>query len=368
MNISEKNLKNEERASFALRSLYAKYGYSQYKMSKFEEYDLYVRNKDFLISDGVITFTDTNGRLMALKPDVTLSIIKNCKDEAGTVQKMYYNENVYRVSGNTNSFREIMQVGLECIGDIDSYCVSEVVMLAARSLMTVSDEWVLDISHIGILTEAMDALGLDSDTTREIIKCVGEKNLHEATRICGDGDAAKTLLSLITTYGSARDVLDKLRALKVNPTYIKELEDIVAALDLCGLSKNLRIDFSVVDDIKYYNGIVFKGYVHGVPSSILSGGRYDNLMKRMGKRAGAIGFAVYLDLLEFLSEKSERYDVDTLILYDGNEPALNVSRAVARICDSGASAIAQRKIPEKLRYKKLLKLKDGEVTVLEDNA
>lgn len=368
MNISDKNLKNEERASFSLRSLYAKYGYSQYKMSKFEEYDLYVRNKDFLISDGVITFTDTNGRLMALKPDVTLSIIKNCKDESGTVQKMYYNENVYRVSGSTKAFREIMQVGLECIGDIDSYCVSEVLMLAAKSLMTVSEDWVLDISHIGILTEVIDALGLDGASRREVIKCVGEKNLHEATRLCGDGEAADRLRSLISTYGSAFEVIEKLREIGVNGQYIAELENVTEALKVCGLSENLRIDFSVVDDIKYYNGIVFKGYVHGVPSSILSGGRYDNLMRRMGKKSGAIGFAVYLDLLEGLSEKSEKYDVDTLIIYDENEAPLSVSRAVARISDSGASVIAQRKVPEKLRYKKLMELKDGEVTVLEENA
>ncbi|MBQ2743239.1 MAG: ATP phosphoribosyltransferase regulatory subunit, partial [Oscillospiraceae bacterium] len=136
----------------------------------------------------------------------------------------------------------------------------------------------------------------------------------------------------------------------------------------CGLSENLRIDFSVVDDIKYYNGIVFKGYVHGVPQSILSGGRYDNLMRRMGKRAGAIGFAVYLDALEALSENNERYDVDTLIIYDENETPLNINRAATRIRDTGASVIAQRKIPEKLRYKKLLKLSCGEVTVLEENA
>ena len=67
----------QEKVMFGLRSLYRSYGYTQYKMSKFEEYDLYAKNKDFLISDGVITFTDTNGKLMALKPDVTLSIIKN---------------------------------------------------------------------------------------------------------------------------------------------------------------------------------------------------------------------------------------------------------------------------------------------------
>lgn len=368
MNISDKNLKNEERASFALRSLYAKYGYSQYKMSKFEEYDLYVRNKDFLISDGVITFTDTNGRLMALKPDVTLSIIKHCKEEAGTVQKMYYNENVYRVSGSTKSFREIMQVGLECIGDIDAYCISEVLLLAAKSLMTISDEWVLDISHLGILNDTIDSLGLSDETKREVIKCVGEKNLHEATRLCGEGEAAEKLRMLISTYGTAREVVDKLRAGGFSEEYLKELEDVATALDMCGLSKQLRIDFSVVDDIKYYNGIVFKGYIHGIPTSVLSGGRYDNLMRRMGKRAGAIGFAVYLDLLEGLEEKGAKYDVDTLIVYDENESTESVAQAVARICDTGASVAAQRKVPEKLRYKRLIKLKNGEVTVLEDNA
>ena len=83
-------LKNDERAIFELCALYDRYGYTRFKMSKFEEYDLYVRNKNFLLSDHVITFTDTTGKLMALKPDVTLSIVKNSKDTADCVQKVYY--------------------------------------------------------------------------------------------------------------------------------------------------------------------------------------------------------------------------------------------------------------------------------------
>lgn len=69
-------LRQEERTIRALRLLYAKYGYKPYRMSKFEEYDLYANNRSFLPAGGAITFTDTNGRLMALKPDVTLSIAK----------------------------------------------------------------------------------------------------------------------------------------------------------------------------------------------------------------------------------------------------------------------------------------------------
>ena len=96
MDLDKGILKNEETISLALRSLYARYGYVQYRMSRFEEYELYVSNKDFLISSDVITFTDTNGRLMALKPDVTLSIVRGARFEPGTVQKLYYDEAVYR--------------------------------------------------------------------------------------------------------------------------------------------------------------------------------------------------------------------------------------------------------------------------------
>ena len=70
-------LQGSEQAVFRLRELYQRHGYLPYKMSKFEEYDLYVRNKSFLVSEQILTFTDMDGKLMALKPDVTLSILKN---------------------------------------------------------------------------------------------------------------------------------------------------------------------------------------------------------------------------------------------------------------------------------------------------
>ena len=90
MEMNSVSLKREERTLLQLRSLYESYGYRQYKMNKFEEYDLYVQNKDFLISDGIITFTDTNGKLLALKPDVTLSIVKNSRIGRDETEKVYY--------------------------------------------------------------------------------------------------------------------------------------------------------------------------------------------------------------------------------------------------------------------------------------
>ena len=125
MNIPDGILKKEELILLALRALYRRYGYTQYKMRKFEEYDLYADNRDFLVSGSVITFHDTDGKLLALKPDVTLSIVRSGRDEPGTVQKVYYQENVYRVAGYSRSFREIMQAGVECIGEVDACHLAE---------------------------------------------------------------------------------------------------------------------------------------------------------------------------------------------------------------------------------------------------
>ena len=142
-------LQGGELAVFRLRELYRRHGYLPYQMSKFEAYDLYVRNKSFLVSEQILTFTDLDGKLMALKPDVTLSILKNTFRGKG-LQKVYYHENVYRPDAGGHNFREIMQAGLECIGELDGFAVGEVVMLAARSLETISGQYLLDLSHLGV--------------------------------------------------------------------------------------------------------------------------------------------------------------------------------------------------------------------------
>lgn len=367
MNICEMNLKNDERAIFALRELYSKYGYSQYKMSKFEEYDLYVRNKDFLISDSVITFTDTNGKLLALKPDVTLSIIKNSKDDIDGVQKVYYNENVYRVSKGTHSFKEIMQVGLECVGDIDEFHIFEVLMLAVKSLMSISSECILDISDLSVVSTVVDMLGIDRSHRPNILKCIGEKNLHELQAICNqnnaDKSAAETLLTLVGTHGKPEDVIKKLSPI-LPENSLDTLKNITNALDAAGCGDIVRIDFSVINDMNYYNGITFKGFVSGIPSGVLSGGQYDKLMQKMGRKSKAIGFAVYLDLLERLTANHNEFDAQAVLLYDDNTDLSTLAKAVQTIENVEQSVTVLKKLPEKFTYKQLYKITDGEVEKL----
>ncbi len=300
---------NEE-IIFTLRALYRECGYVPYKMSKFEEYDFYARNKDFLISDNVITFTDTTGKLMALKPDVTLSIIKNIKEQPGEVQKVFYNENVYRISDGNGAFKELMQMGLECFGDIHQENIYEVITLAAKSLKTISSASVLELSHLGLLTDIIDEFEISSSDKATIFKYIGEKNMHELTALCNElsvpAEKTECLKTILTSSGKAKEVLTALSFVSKSETKsdaLMQLQTLIQSLDT-EIVDMLRIDFSVVSDIKYYNGIVFKGFIEGIPFPVLSGGQYDKLMKKMHRKSGAIGFAVYLDVLERLNNQS----------------------------------------------------------------
>lgn len=356
MEFKSEYMRTEEKVIFALRELYSKYGYAQFKMSKFEEYDLYVRNKDFLVSDSVITFNDTNGKLMALKPDVTLSIIKNSTDTEG-VTKLYYNENVYRVSKNTHSFKEIMQTGLECIGNIGTYNICEVVTLAAKSLSAISDKFVLDISHMGLISSVL--AGISDEVKAQILKYISEKNTHDLVSLCeNEGVDSKTIVALINVNGTVDEIKEKLNAIPFPESSADALEEIFIIADILKNSQDkdkIHFDFSIVNDMNYYSGIVFKGYIEGIPTGILSGGRYDLLMNKMGKKSGAIGFAVYLDFLERFMEETKEYDTDILLLYNDTDKLSEVLKTVDTLTSQGNRVLAQPYVPEGLKYKTLLR-------------
>ncbi len=352
-------MKREEKVLFGLRALYQRHGYAQYKMGKFEEYDLYARNKDFLVSEGIITFTDTDGRLMALKPDVTLSIIKNTRDVEGCVQKVCYSENVYRISGSTRQFKEIMQAGLECIGDVDSYSLCEVLALASESLEMIDPDNVLELSHMGVVSALVNGLELEANERAMALACVGEKNLDGLKKLCPGRDL-DGVAALIGAHGRPADVIAALRpycATGLAKAALDELEGVTRLLN----RQNVRLDFSIVNDMNYYNGIVFQGYIHGIPSAVLSGGQYDRLMQRMGRQSRAVGFAIYMDLLERLDAGARPYDVDTLLIYDETADPAALSRAVAALVDTGVSVTAQRAAPERLKYRRLCRFEGGKI-------
>ena len=335
-----------------LEELSRKFGYAPYKMSRFEEYELYVRNKDFLQSDRVITFSGKDGRLLAMKPDVTLSIVKNAPETPGAVRKVHYRENVYRMDRNSGNFREILQAGIECVGDVGFYEVAEVVYLAAKSLEALGEGTILSLSHVGLIRFCMDSSGLPACARSQALDCLRQKREQELRALCREHGADETLPVALLRARTPDDLAPLLTA---DNAPWQELRQIIALLP----AGKVRLDFSLGNDMKYYSGLVFKGYVRGVPASVLSGGQYDRLLSHMGKNARAIGFALYLDQLEQLEEIAE-WDVDTLLLCGGADPAEILAAAESL----PGTVLAVKTEPERRNWKQKAILEQGEVRYL----
>lgn len=362
-----------ERAVFGLRQLYEKYGYKKFKMSKFEEYDLYLENKNFLPSHQIITFTGLSGRLLALKPDVTLSIAKNAAVLPGEPEKVYYNENVYRAPRGSLEFREISQVGLELIGEPDLYSQCEVVYLAYRSLELLSGDFVIVASHLGFVSGLLESLSLPLTTENELLRLIGHKNAHEIARVCDysglGGGVRERLTALTSLHGGFEETLERADKLVCNEKMAKALEglrEIYKALPGEISRRNLKLDFSVINDLSYYNGLIFQGYIPGLPGAVLSGGRYDRLMEKLGKKTGAIGFAVYVDELERFLEAEEPSGLDVLLLYDDETEVFEVIKAVESLSAEGKSVRVQKAVSGAQRSAKVMRIiGDGRVESVE---
>ena len=159
MLIDTARLPKDERTYLELREIYEAAGYALYRMRRFEEYSLYLDNRNFLGSGQVLTFQGYGGKLMALKPDVTLSIAKNARFDDDKPVKVYYRESVYRTAGESGDFREINQMGLEYMGRGDGETV-EICDLAMRSLAAIDPAFVFAVSHMGALSALIESAGV----------------------------------------------------------------------------------------------------------------------------------------------------------------------------------------------------------------
>lgn len=358
-------LPQQEQLPLRLRLLYEKFGYSRYRMGKFESYDIYMENRSFLKSEGIITFTNAQGNLMALKPDVTLSIVKNALPDSGT-QKLFYNENVFRIEHRGEEYREISQMGIEYLGNVEEYeyAQAEVISLALDSLSMIEEEYALDISHMGFISGLMNALNLSDSDRETVLSELRKKNADGLSSLCFSlgitGTAEKAIVEASRLRMPLRDGISaakKLVLCKEMSDALAELEALEQILAPLGKTAKVFLDFSLINDMDYYNGIVFRGYVRSSKRAVLSGGRYDNLMRRFGKPHAAVGFALYLSELDRVLHHRPEFDVDTLLIY-GNASPEQTALAVQKLLASG-SVRAEKNQPSDVRARKTVFLTEG---------
>ncbi len=303
-----------------LRALYESRGFWRTETAKFEDYGLYLDNKNFLGTDQILTFMDHSGRLLALKPDITLSLAKNQPAQASaTPEKLYYVEEVVRFSPENRAYKVLDQIGLEWMGREDAFANLEVLDLALRSL-SLMGESAMDVSHLGFVSGLLENTGLSPLVERKVLGAIHSKSPHDVAEVLeAEGvvnSRREQILALAGIHGPFQTALQEAKGLIRGEGMARayaELEVLAKSLQPAQ-HQTLHLDFSVVNDLDYYNGLIFRGYIRGIPGVVCSGGRYDNLMQKLGKNCRAIGFGIALHQLDTFLGAGQR-QTDLLLLY-----------------------------------------------------
>ena len=317
-NMSKKNL-----VLLNIRKMYDSYGYKKISLPSFEEYDLYNENKDF-IDRNVLTVMSPNGKLLALRPDITLSVAKKVsKDQSLKYSKIYYQENTYNLTKYVG-YEEDEQLGIELIGKESTFLDFEIINLAVKSLDIINKKSMIVLSHAGFISSIFENFDLEYEIKEQILDCINRKNSHDIQKILKKNEhisenVKKLIYKIPELSGNLENIEKELLKYEINDNtkkILSELKQLNSLLMKFYKKSKIVFDFSVVKNLNYYNGIILQGYIEDFPNVILTGGRYDKLFEKFGVDTGAVGFAILTDGLKGYYKDTDKKDFEVLIAYD----------------------------------------------------
>lgn len=296
-----------------LEELVIKKGYMQIEPQFFEEYDSFIQMNKRIKKEATVKLLDLDGRILILRPDITTSIIKHVipKWEENRELKLFYLSTTFS-RNQKGAIEEKKQFGIEYLGDSSMKADLEVLKLGFSMLKTFGIEFIAEINNNKFLNILIDELGLNEEKSTQFKNIIYYKNQDALERFVKESvlDIAKQdlILNLFKFQGSIKDIKERLSIMNLSAPMklaIDELEYVSKEIDLID-QKYIRFDLSAISQYDYYAGITFKIYIEGIPSPILSGGRYDLLTKRLGKDIPAVGFT--LNSADILKEVLKNYE------------------------------------------------------------
>lgn len=280
-------------------------GFAEVITPALEFYDVFSPENHGIPQENMYKLVDMKGRLMAVKPDLTMPIARlactRLKDHPLPL-RLYYNQNAYRINpADSGHSDEVDQIGIEVIGVGGRRADLEALDLAIRSMESCGlSNYRIEIGHIGIFNALTARLNLDARRKEQLRELIMTKNypaLNDQMDRMKDMQTAAALKRLPALFGG-EEVLDELKTLvddeEINRV-VDYLRSLLADLKELGADRHISLDLGIVGRNEYYTGIVFQGYTEGIGDTVLTGGRYDTLLSDYGMDLPAIGFGVDVD-------------------------------------------------------------------------
>jgi ATP phosphoribosyltransferase regulatory subunit len=300
-------------------SVFDGWSYEEVITPTLDYYSLFERGMGPLEAHHAFRFTDTDGRLLALRPDVTSGIARvtaTLLANRPRPLRLCYAAPVFRQQGQSTMEwrRELTQIGCELVGHNSNASDIEVLTIAGEVLQRLKLDrgYVITLNDVEVFNGVAEALGLDADARDQLRLLVDGRNgadLESFLLPYASGEECRAFSQLIQLSGRL-ETLDKARRVITNArstAALDRLEGLWRILESLGISDHFEIDLGDVSRLDYYTGLTFKIYIEGAGARVGSGGRYDNLTANFGKSEPAVGFVLDLDALAGLLSRDNGF-------------------------------------------------------------
>ena len=286
----------------ALTALFRRRGYAEVSTPEVEFYDMFLQSGSPLPQESMLKVIDRSGKIMVMRPDSTTPIARVAATRLKSVplpQRLYYDQSVFRSGlAHAGGSSEIAQCGVEMIGAMGAKADLEMVALAVDALAACGlENFHIELGHAGFFREVAAGMAMPPQELERLRTLVEGKNyaaLNDLLQDYQDRPACAALRRLPYLFGGVETLAEARRLAGESPA-LDYLEGLYRALDGAGYGRYVRFDLGLVHQIDYYTGVIFRGYAEGAGAPVLSGGRYDSLVERFGRKAEATGFAVDVD-------------------------------------------------------------------------
>ncbi|MEN8078745.1 ATP phosphoribosyltransferase regulatory subunit [Clostridioides difficile] len=322
--------KRRSRIITTITSIFKRWGYNEISTPTVEYYDTFNHKTQSLKEEEMYKFFDNNGRILVLRPDMTVPVARMINTKLKDMElplKLFYSANVFRAHESLGGKRnEYLDCGIELIGADGDYIDLEVLVTALEILksLDIKEKFKLEIGNVNILKSALDEMNLCDEDKKNVIELINKKsliNLEEYLEKIDISNKYKSFLTKLPWLFGGYEMISKAKEVAFNKDIernILYLEKIFLNLRELGYEKYISVDMSMVPRVNYYSGIIFKGYLNGIGSTVLRGGRYNGLLENFGKDTSAIGFSVDVNLLIYSCDYEEEYQVNKIIVGKNN--------------------------------------------------
>lgn len=286
-----------------IEDMFIEGGYFYIEPSLYENLDELESFYKKIGKESLVKIINGNSDVVALRPDNTTNIIKNIipKWKQGMQLKLFYNSSIFRNVNNSN-IEEIKQLGIEYLGGFDFESDIEVIVLALNILNKFNDNFIMEISNSKYIYGLLEDINIDKIQEKQLKNIIYRKNKFEMfdyiKKLNLPSKIIDCLANIFEFQGNISQVIKRAEKFYTNKIMEKALEELIILGDFIkkeGYSKYVCFDLSMITELDYYDGVIFKGYYPNSFKEIIKGGRYDSFTEYFGEKVSAIGFSVELD-------------------------------------------------------------------------